>query len=140
MAVHRMQVRVRFGELDPYNHVNHAVYLVYLEAGRVEALEWVGLALDRMSAEGWQVVVADLEVRFRASAVAGDILTVETAITDVGAATTRWKQRILRGTQVLVEAQLRAGATGLDGRPKRLSPSSVAVLRRLAEEAEEAEE
>ena len=64
----------------------------------------------------------------------GDILTVETAVIDVGAVTTRWKQRILRGTQVLVEAQLRAGATGLDGRPKRLSPSSVTVLRGLAEE------
>lgn len=131
MGAHYMQVRVRFGELDPYNHVNHAVYLVYLEAGRVEALESVGMAMERMAAQGWQVVVADISVRFRAPAVAGDVLTVETVIGEVGAVTTRWKQRILRGSQVLVESELRAGSTGVDGRPKRLPPDSADHLRRL---------
>jgi cobaltochelatase CobT len=32
------EVRVRFYELDPYNHVNHTAYLGYFETARVEAL------------------------------------------------------------------------------------------------------
>ena len=37
MGTHRSRLRVRFSELDPYAHVNHTVYLVYFEAGRLIA-------------------------------------------------------------------------------------------------------
>ena len=48
MAVHEMNIRVRFGELDPYNHVNHAVYISYFEAARVELLMEAGYSLGQM--------------------------------------------------------------------------------------------
>ncbi len=37
--MHSTELKVRFSELDPYGHVNHAVYLNYLEIGRIEALD-----------------------------------------------------------------------------------------------------
>jgi acyl-CoA thioester hydrolase len=74
--MHTTDVKVRFGELDPYGHVNHAVYLSYLEAARVEALSAVGFGLDRLQREGLHVVVVDLRVRFHRPAVLGDTLTV----------------------------------------------------------------
>ncbi len=122
MPTHYSTFRVRFGELDPYNHVNHAVYVSYLEAGRTEAMQDNGIAIHELSVLGWNVVVTDLVVKFRAPAVAGDTLVVETAIAQLGAVTGRWVQRILRGDQVLIEGEVRVGSVDSNGRPKRMTP------------------
>jgi YbgC/YbaW family acyl-CoA thioester hydrolase len=134
MSVHRSSVRVRFGELDPYNHVNHAVYVAYLEAGRTEAMQDHGVAIHELSALGWNVVITDLQVKFRASAVAGDTLVVETWISQLGAVTGRWCQRILRGEQVLIESEVRVGAVDGAGRPKRMTPEVLAKFAPLVVE------
>jgi len=49
MATHATQIVPRFGELDPYNHVNHAVYVSYFAAARCLALESADLALPDRS-------------------------------------------------------------------------------------------
>ena len=36
-APHVTAIKVRFTELDPYGHVNHAQYISYFEHGRTEA-------------------------------------------------------------------------------------------------------
>ena len=41
-AVHETTIHVRWGELDPYRHVNHATYLSYLEHARVAAQKVTG--------------------------------------------------------------------------------------------------
>jgi acyl-CoA thioester hydrolase len=134
MSVHRSTVRVRFGELDPYNHVNHAVYIAYLEAGRTEAMQELDVAIHQLAAWGWNVVVTDLQVKFRASAVAGDTLVVETWISQLGAITGRWCQRIMRGEQVLIESEVRVGSVDATGRPKRMTPEVLAKFAPLLEE------
>lgn len=129
--MHRTSFRVRFGELDPYGHVNHAVYVAWFEAGRGEALASIGMSLQHMAENGWQVVVTDLQVRFRVAAVGGDEVTVETWLTEVGGATSRWAQRALRGDTVLCEAELRAGSTDSHGRPIRTPREVLEALRQL---------
>ena len=54
---HRTTIAVRFAELDPYRHVNHAVYLTYFEVARTEALASVDLGLDDVAVAGYQFVV-----------------------------------------------------------------------------------
>jgi YbgC/YbaW family acyl-CoA thioester hydrolase len=138
VGAHRHVLKVRFAELDPYNHVNHAVYVTYFEAGRTEALESVGLGLHVMAELGWQVVVADLAVTFRSSAKAGDTLVVITEIAELGAVVGVWHQQIRMleadGTDgaLVCEARVRAGSVGPDGRPKRISPEILERLRMLA--------
>jgi YbgC/YbaW family acyl-CoA thioester hydrolase len=133
VAAHRTELRVRFGELDPYNHVNHAVYVAYFEAGRVEALESVGIDLAALAAEGWQLVIVELGARYRGPAVAGDVLTIETGLVSIGAATTRWRQRVLRGPgdEVLCAADIRAGVTDRHGHPRRIPVDMRAALEKL---------
>ena len=125
---HESFLRVRFGELDPYNHVNHAVYVAYFEAGRDEALRSAGLGLDRLADLGFQFVVTDLTVKFRRPAVGGDSLVVETWISELRGVTSQWRQRILRSDEVLVECELRAGSTDRAGRPKRLPDEARTLL------------
>lgn len=122
---HRTKIAVRFAELDPYAHVNHAVYVTYFEVARTEALAQVGLALDHMAREGFQFVVIDLAVRYRRAAEAGDVLTVETEVAKVGRASSVWRQQILRptdeedGVELLVSTELKVGITDRRGRPTK---------------------
>ncbi|MCP3991370.1 MAG: acyl-CoA thioesterase [Actinomycetia bacterium] len=110
-------IDVRFSELDPYGHVNHAVYLIYFEVARTEALASVQLPIDEIAERGNQLVVTGIEVRFRKAAMAGDRLTVETSIAEKRRASTVWSQRILRGDEVMVTGTVTIGITDNTGKP-----------------------
>lgn len=116
---HRSTIDVRFSELDPYGHVNHAVYLTYFEVARTEALIACGLPIEEIAQRGYQLVVTELAVRFRRSAGPGDRLTVETDVGEIGRARAVWRQRILRDDDVLVTADITIGVTDRTGRPAR---------------------
>ncbi|MDH4145117.1 MAG: acyl-CoA thioesterase [Acidimicrobiia bacterium] len=119
---HRSNISVRFAELDPYGHVNHAVYVTYFEVGRVEALRASGLDLAEMLGRGWQLVVTELAVRYRRPAVANDELVVETSVAEIGGASGRFAQRLLRDGDALCTAEVKAAFVDGSGRPRRIPP------------------
>lgn len=118
-APHETRIAVRWAELDPYAHVNHAAYVGYLEVARTEALEAIDLPLQRVSDAGHQFVVVELNVRYRAAAGVGDVLTVTTSLARTSRATSTWRQEILRGDEVMVTAEVVAAITDRTGRPVR---------------------
>jgi acyl-CoA thioester hydrolase len=128
--VHTTTIHVRWGELDPYNHVNHAVYSSYLEHARVAALESADRGLDVLSGAGIQIVVVRSDVRFRAPATAGDELTITTRIADVRGASMVWEQHIHRGEEPIVSAEITAAVVA-GGRPLRIPDDLKAVLSAL---------
>ncbi|MFN0090814.1 MAG: acyl-CoA thioesterase [Acidimicrobiales bacterium] len=129
--IHTTALQVRWYELDPYRHVNHAVYLQYCEVARIEALESVGFAMAEADDAGLSLVVAELTVKFRAPARFGDRLEVDTWIRELGRVSSRWRQRIRRADALLAEVDLRAGAIDRLGRPCRLGAAAQASLQRL---------
>ncbi len=124
---HRSTLAVRFNEIDPYGHVNHSVYVTYLEVGRTEALAHCGVSLEHMAERGIQMVVTTLEVRFRSPARGGETVIVETELGEMRRASGVWNQRILRiddgpdgNTETeLVTASVTAAVTDRTGRPIR---------------------
>ncbi|MFA9426701.1 acyl-CoA thioesterase [Natronorubrum sp. A-ect3] len=75
-----VDVPVRFRDLDPLNHVNHAVYASYLETARVDYLaDVVGMSGDDLS-----FVVANLEIGYKRPIVAGDDPTVALWVSRLG--------------------------------------------------------
>ncbi|MGF6148578.1 Long-chain acyl-CoA thioesterase FadM [Kingella potus] len=66
-------VRIRNYHLDGYGHVNNARYLEFLEEARWHLFEQHGLLA---TLGGVQIVVARIDIRYRRSAAAGDVLTV----------------------------------------------------------------
>ena len=96
LLVHETLIHVRWGELDPYHHVNHATYLSYLEHARIAALESIGWGMDEIAATGHQVVVAKIDIQFRLPALGGNELVVETSIEDLRGASSVWRQRVYR--------------------------------------------
>jgi YbgC/YbaW family acyl-CoA thioester hydrolase len=130
-VTHRTPIGVRFSEVDPYGHVNHAVYVVYCEEGRTRAFASVGLDLADLLAAGRQIVIVSLAITYRAPAHLGDELVVETSLRDVRGASAWFAQRVVRGGTTIVEADVRGALTDTEGRPRRLSPDLLARLERL---------
>ena len=118
--MHRTSIQVRWGELDPYNHVNHAVYSSYLEHARIAALAAVDSGMDSLTASGYQIVVTRTDVHFRAPATAGDDLVITTRVEEIKGARMVWRQRIDRGDDLIVEAEIHAALLAETGRPARV--------------------
>jgi len=123
---HRTSLKVRFNEIDPYRHVNHAVYLTYFEVGRTEALEAAGIPIERIAAEGIQLVITKVEVRFISPALAGDQLDIVTFLARSRRASHIWRQQVVRpatdgseSDEVLVEGDITIAVTDLRGKPTR---------------------
>lgn len=129
---HRLDIQVRFNELDPYNHVNHGVYVTYFETGRAEALRWCGVPLEDLAAQGVLLFIVSLNVEYKGSATAGDCLVVETAAgPQQRKATTIWNQRILRKDEVLATAEVTVVAVNRDRKPIRPPKWLIERLQRL---------
>ena len=138
MPAHSTTIVPRFGELDPYNHVNHAAYVAYFEAARCVALDEIEMSLADLSERGVQIVVTHLDVRFREPATARDILTVETQIVELKRVSSTWRQRIIRESdgKGLVEAELTLGVCDMSGKPTRPPADLNVSLSRLTENDE----
>jgi acyl-CoA thioester hydrolase len=133
--MHVTTFKVRFGELDPYNHVNHAVYVAWFEAGRGEALASIGMSLGTMAEQGFQIVVTDLAVKYRQPALGSDVVEVQTWVSEIGGARSTWTQEIRRVTHepaaLLCSAEVRAGSTDTNGQPIRMPSTLRAALAQL---------
>ncbi len=118
--MHQTTIQVRWGELDPYNHVNHAVYSSYLEHARVAALGKLDRGMEALTASGHQVVIVRSDVHFKASATAGDELLITTRISELRGASMVWHQTIDHGEDRIVEARIHAAFVSTEGRPTRI--------------------
>jgi acyl-CoA thioester hydrolase len=129
--VHSTSVKVRFYELDPYNHVNHTNYFAYFETARIEYLDEMGWGLDMIKEHGWQFVVVEITARFLAAARYGQELTIHTWVEDAGRVKSTWRQVMMRGDEEVARVLVSAAFTDLEGRPRRLPPEFVAQMGRL---------
>jgi YbgC/YbaW family acyl-CoA thioester hydrolase len=128
-------IKVRFAELDPYGHVNHAMYLTYLEQGRAEALEAAGLLLSKVAAEGFQFVITNVHARYLVPATAAEPVVVRTAIGSLRRISGVWTQDIASpdGATVYLTAELGAAVTDRRGRPAKPPQWILDGLRRLVQ-------
>lgn len=122
---HHTTVKVRFYELDPYDHVNHTNYLAYFETARIEYLSELGFGLDVMKAQGIQIVVVELRAGFRAAARLHDELAITTDVVEIGRVRSTWRQEMRRDDDLIATLEVDAAFVGPDGRPRR-TPESFA--------------
>jgi acyl-CoA thioester hydrolase len=127
-VTHSHDIKVRFYELDPYNHLNHSAYVQYFEVARIELLESIGFGMDDMAKTGYHIVVTAIHTKFLASAKAGDTVTIETEAGEMKRVTTQWRQRMRRGEEILATQLVEAAMTRTNGRPTRVSPEFAAAI------------
>ena len=116
---HRTLQRVRFSDLDPYNHVNHARYLSFFEMARVDLLDELGFSMDRLAEMGLRIVLVEANIRYYTPARLGDEIEITTRVREVRRASTRWSQRARVGSDPVAALEIKAAFTSFEGKPQR---------------------
>ncbi len=121
MSAHRLPIRVYYEDTDFSGVVYHASYLRFMERGRTELLRDLGIHQQAIHAgeAPFAFVVRAMQIDFLKPARMDDVLTVETWARHVKGASAVLAQRVLRGADVLVTAEVRVAAV-TDGKPVRL--------------------
>ncbi len=95
-------VRVRFAETDAQGIAHHANYVVWFEVARVAYLARFREGYRSIQADGVEVLVTDVQARFRAPAYFDDILRVHTRCVGLKGARFRFEYAVEReGTLIL---------------------------------------
>jgi acyl-CoA thioester hydrolase len=133
-GVHLFAVRVYFEDTDLTGIVYHANYLRYMERARSDMLRAAGI--DQRAAHeagAGAYAVADLAIRYRRPARLEDALVVRSRVTDVRAASCAIHQTVMRGDEVLAEADVTAAFLSPGGLPRRQPRAWVEAFERLRE-------
>ena len=74
---HRYDLQLRYADTDALGHINNAAYNVYAEAARIAYLNTVDIDVSRL-------ILARIEIDYRAQVHFGDEVYVETWVEKVG--------------------------------------------------------
>jgi acyl-CoA thioester hydrolase len=122
---HAMQVRVYYEDTDFTGIVYHANYLRFMERGRTNYLRLIGanhrtlFEQAEKEAPSFAFVVRSMKIDFRKPAFMDDLLEVRTLSHEVSGASIALVQRVMRGDEILIEAEVRVAFVS-EGRPKRI--------------------
>jgi len=129
---HLFAVRVYFEDTDAGGVVYHTSYLRFMERARSDMMRLAGIdqrvAMER--GEG-SYVVAEIRLRYRAPARLDDDLLVVSRFERIRGATCLVHQRVMRGSERLVDADIHVALIGPDGRPRRQPRHWIETLERL---------
>jgi acyl-CoA thioester hydrolase len=130
-GVHRLPVRIYFEDTDFSGVVYHGSYVRFLERGRTDYLRVLGVghdALDRGEhGERLAFTVRRMSLEFLKPARIDDVVVVETMAGEVTGARGVLSQRIVRGDDVLVTAEVTVAMINDAGKARRW-PESVRLL------------
>lgn len=126
-----MEIRIYYEDTDCGNVVYYANYLKYFERARTEYLESRGWSVASLMEQGTIFVVVHAEAHYRSPGRYGEILVVETTLSDVTPASFTFVH-VLRekvSSRVVVEGSARLAVTDGNGKVKRLDKDIVAILK-----------
>lgn len=128
-GLHRLPLRVYYEDTDFSGVVYHASYLRFMERGRTDLLRLAGVDQSALHAGGTGLIFAvrRMMIDYLKPARMDDVLVVETQTREVRGASLVIGQRILRGQEVLVTADVRVAALSA-GRPARIPDPLRAIL------------
>ena len=124
---HLMEIKIYYEDTDCGNVVYYANYLRYMERARTEYMADRGAPVKALMDEGILFVVGRVEIDYRASGRYGDVIVIETWVSDMTGASVAFSHVMREKTsgRLLVECMARAVCVDKDGRPRRI-PRDVA--------------
>ncbi|UJR81672.1 Acyl-CoA thioesterase [Sandaracinus amylolyticus] len=118
-AVVRHRARVGYVDTDKAGVVHHTVYLVWMEAGRIEYLRARGVDYRRFEVErGLAMPVVEASLAYRSPARFDDEVVIETWVSSITRARIVFEARVLRDGEVLCEGAITTAVVHLaEARP-----------------------
>lgn len=110
-------IHVRGYEMDSFKHVNHAVYIQYMEHARWKMLEEEKITFEQL--ETWKrwPVISRIEADYLRPTVLGDKLEVRTKIVDHGKTNFTFEQVIYHRDKPVFKGIVKAVMINEKGRP-----------------------
>ena len=103
----KISVRVYYQDTDAGGVVYHAQYLSFMERARTELLNEAGIDLARFVEEhGTLFMVHRIDVKYHLPARLNELLSVSAEVVKMGRASFVFRQRVERGAELLVEADV----------------------------------
>lgn len=129
---HHLEIRVYYEDTDFSGVVYHASYLRFLERGRTETLRDHGIDQAALYGDGGSGALSfalrHMAIDWLKPARMDDVVIVETRIGEIKGASLTLHQRILRGEDILMTAEVLVALVA-DGKPARMPPSLRAKLQ-----------
>lgn len=94
--VSRIEVKVRFSEVDSIRVIWHGSYVQYLEDGREDFGERFGIEYMTIFDNGYTAPVVDMHLQYKQSASVGDTVIVETRYVPTLSAKLNFEYNIFR--------------------------------------------
>ncbi len=127
-----MKQRVYYHHTDCGGVVYYGNYLKFLEEARTEFLEGKGISIKELADEGTLFVVARQEIEYKSPAFYGDILNIDTQLTDVSKIRIIFEYEIKNQKGKLISlARTVMACVGSGFKPKPLSEEIRQRLRSL---------
>ena len=124
----RFNLAVRYAETDAQGIVHHSNYLVWFEEGRSEFLRQNGMNYTNFEKNGFFIVVAEAETRYRLPAYYEDNLVIETTLEKIRGKMLKFRYRVLRGEELLAEGRTTHIVLNTERKPVVLPPELLAPL------------
>jgi acyl-CoA thioester hydrolase len=117
---HEIEIRVRYYETDAQGFVHHANYFQYFELARVEQLLAMGYDYADLERDGVILVVNKIACKYHRPCRFGDTLRLMIRTVRTRAARIDHEYRLLRGEELLAEAESTLACIDRQGRVQRL--------------------
>ena len=116
MLTGELQIRVRYAETDRMGLLHHANYLVYFEQARTELLRMRGVAYKDLEDQGYFLVIAKVELKYRAPAHYDDLLTIRTTVTRATPVRLEHRYEVVRDGAVICEGSTTLACVDREGK------------------------
>jgi acyl-CoA thioester hydrolase len=128
---HEKRIEIRWRDLDAFGHVNHVVFLTYLEESRDE---WLGRSLGDPDGV-WDWVLARVEIDYRRElALPDDTVVASCRLAGIGRSSVSTREEVrTAGGELAAEASAVLVARDRDsGRSRPLTAAERAAFERVA--------
>ncbi|MDP8263103.1 MAG: acyl-CoA thioesterase [Candidatus Ancaeobacter aquaticus] len=113
----KIQIRVRYPEVDQMGVVHHSNYFVYFEMARVEHLRSLGYNYSDCEKDGILFAVVKIACNYKFPAYYDELIDIETTVTRVRAATIEHAYKVTKnnGKTLIAEASSTIACINKDG-------------------------
>ncbi len=120
-------------ECDIYGHLNNANYLPILEAARSEALQEMGMPIQKLLDMQWHLYVYRFEIDYIKAIQLEDVIEVRSKVLTLTKVKSTWQQEIFDSTGELCFRAIMTAVFAHRGKPARLIPEIYDVFARYLE-------
>jgi acyl-CoA thioester hydrolase len=115
---------VQFHELDAVGHVNHAVYLQWIEQAFRDALQTIGEAVEPSTSDSWRAIQTGHEIQYFAAAVDRENIEIVSWPCETSANSAAWTYEVYNPDSRKLLARDYARMAIVNSRREEIAPSA----------------